>query len=144
MTVVTHNRAPILTDDLGLFLSSWGDVLPSAWVILPNHFHAIVPVANEPISTIMHRMKITYARQVRESERSGRVWQHRFWDHIIRDDADYRRHVDYVHYNPVKHGLVRDPFLWRFSSLATWAARGIYARDWGTRERPRFDGEYGE
>lgn len=49
--------------------------------------------------------------------RTGRIWQNRFWDHIIRDEDDLRRHVDYIHFNPVKHGIEKSPFEWKHSSV---------------------------
>ncbi|MCH8992100.1 MAG: transposase [Acidobacteria bacterium] len=58
------------------------------------------------------------------------VWQRRFWDHVIRDDDDYGRHMDYIHYNPVKHGLVRCPHAWPHSSFAKCVRQGAYAADW--------------
>jgi len=64
----------------------------------------------------------------------GRAWQHRYYDHIIRDEADFARHLDYLHYNPVKHGLVSHAGDWSWSSLAAWQARGIYPSDWGQTE----------
>jgi putative transposase len=75
---------------------------------------------------------------------TGRIWQHRFWDHIIRDAEDYRRHLDYIHYNPVKHGLVKSPYEHRLSSLHQWARRGYYDRSWGLADVPDFDEAYGE
>ena len=51
---------------------------------------------------------------------SGRVWHNRFWDHIIRDEKDLQRHVDYIHFNPVKHGLVKSPFEWEYSSVSRY------------------------
>jgi putative transposase len=57
------------------------------------------------------------------------VWQRRFWEHRIRDDADLERHAAYIHWNPVKHGLVGNPEDWPYSSLHAWIRRGWYAGD---------------
>jgi putative transposase len=62
------------------------------------------------------------------------VWQRRFWEHVIRDEEDWRRHVDYIHYNPVKHGLVNRPTAWRWSSFAKAVAKGWYEESWGEGE----------
>ena len=63
-----------------------------------------------------------------------RLWQRRYHDHVIRDADDFARHLDYLHFNPVKHGLAEDPGAWRWSSLAAWRARGEYPQGWGQRE----------
>ena len=63
-----------------------------------------------------------------------RLWQRRYHDHVIRDADDFARHLDYLHFNPVKHGLAEDPGTWRWSSLAAWRARGEYPQGWGQRE----------
>jgi putative transposase len=75
---------------------------------------------------------------------NGRLWQHRFWDHVIRNENDYVRHVDYIHYNPVKHGLTPSPFEYELSSINRWAARGYYDRTWGTSQTVVCDGDFGE
>ncbi len=74
----------------------------------------------------------------------GRVWQHRFWDHIIRDDDDLNNHTDYIHYNPVKHGFVTSPFDWPHSSIHRFLEMGNYTLDWGRREDVLFVGDFGE
>jgi putative transposase len=58
------------------------------------------------------------------------IWQRRFWEHTIRDDADFRVHVDYIHDNPVRHGLVGHPGDWPYSSFRAAVARGRYPPDW--------------
>jgi putative transposase len=59
------------------------------------------------------------------------VWQHRYWEHQIRDEADFARHVDYIHYNPVRHGLARAVLDWPYSSFGRYVEAGVYASDWG-------------
>ena len=67
------------------------------------------------------------------------LWQKRFWEHAIRDETDFERHFDYVHYNPVKHGHVRCPREWPWSSFRRWASAGVYPGDWACGERRNFD-----
>lgn len=55
-----------------------------------------------------------------------KLWQKRFWDHVIRDDRDFENHLHYIHYNPVKHGYVKDPRDWKDSSYIEWEKRGLY------------------
>jgi len=65
---------------------------------------------------------------VRRRERG--IWQRRFWEHTVRDGADYAAHMDYIHFNPVKHGWVREPGEWAYSSFRTCVARGLYPEGW--------------
>ncbi len=74
----------------------------------------------------------------------GKIWQRRFWDHVIRDQNDLNKHIDYIHYNPVKHGLIKSPFEWEYSSIHNFCAEGYYSLDWGVKDKPDMDGEYGE
>lgn len=63
--------------------------------------------------------------------RERAVWQKRFWEHQIRDEEDFNKHLDYIHYNPVKHGLVSRVRDWPFSSFHRYVDRGLYPLDWG-------------
>ena len=102
-----------------------------AWVILPDHFHVIIDPKHEDMSRCVHLFKVTFSRKFRDLSGPRRVWQNRFWDHILRDEADLQRHVDYIHYNPVKHGLVRYLQDYSHSSFAKFQADGYYPADWG-------------
>jgi len=64
------------------------------------------------------------------AERRRGVWQRRFWEHTIRDEEDLEAHFDYIHYNPVKHGLVQRPHEWPWSSFHRWVRAGQYPIDW--------------
>jgi putative transposase len=68
----------------------------------------------------------------------GPIWQPRFWEHVIRDEDDRQRHLDYIHFNPVKHGLTNDPAAWPASSFKRYQARGFYSSGWGTIEPPNI------
>jgi len=67
----------------------------------------------------------------RRKHREGDVWQRRFWEHTIADETDFARHFDYLHYNPVKPGLVKCPHQWGYSSFHRYVQRGVYDDDWG-------------
>jgi putative transposase len=69
------------------------------------------------------------------------LWQRRFWEHAIRDDDDLARHIDYVHWNPAKHGLVSRVADWPYSTFHRCVERGLYAPDWGD---VTIEGEFGE
>jgi putative transposase len=99
-----------------------------AWVVLPEHMHCIwtLPPGDDDYSGRWREVKKFFSRRVPEE----RVWQPRFWEHTVRDERDYAVHVDYVHFNPVKHGLVERVADWRFSSFHRAVRRGEYPADW--------------
>jgi putative transposase len=112
-----------------------------AWVVLPDHLHAVwtLPVGDDDFSTWWRLIKTFFARGLPSTERLSRVrreagergiWQRRFWEHAIRNDADYAAHVDYVHFNPVKHGLAVAPGAWPYSTFRRCVERGLYPEDW--------------
>ena len=151
VTCVTHKRKPILKEHSDLILKTLHnlqtkfDIDLQAWVILPDHFHLIIDVKKHDISKLIQRLKSSFRAlyHKRLGLKMGRVWQHRYWDHIIRDEIDWKHHVDYIHYNPVKHGLVQSAFRWQSSSIHRFHEDEIYVDDWG--EKPvSFDGDYGE
>ena len=114
-----------------------------AAVVLPEHLHHIwtLPPGDDDFSTRWRLIKADFSRSLPESEvcsvsrlRKGErgIWQRRFYDHILRDDRDYELHVDYIHYNPVKHGYVKRPADWPYSSIHTYIEKDILSPDWGT------------
>jgi putative transposase len=143
ITVVTYNREPVLTRDSELFWHSWGQQKLMAWAVLPEHFHAMLKPTNRTISQVIHRFKITYSRGLRDQYRSGRVWQNRFWDHVIRSQEDFNHHLDYIHYNPVKHGLAIKAADYKLSSFSTFLEQGYYVADWDAKPL-EFCGDFGE
>ncbi|MEN9870987.1 MAG: hypothetical protein RLZZ171_1975 [Cyanobacteriota bacterium] len=66
----------------------------------------------------------------RLKHRESDVWQQRFWEHLIKDERDLQQHLDYIHYNPVKHGLVSCPHLWEYFSFSQWVRNDRYTQDW--------------
>jgi putative transposase len=144
ITIVTHNRQNILCDDINLFWRSWHGRDLDAWVIMPDHIHLLVNSGNEGISHVLHSFKLRYAIGYRKKYGKSAVWQNRFWDHIIRDQTDLNNHLNYIHYNPVKHGLVKEPFLYSHSSLNKYLSAGMYERNWGVIDELEFEGDFGE
>lgn len=100
-----------------------------AIVVLPDHLHAIwqLPENDSDYSSRWREIKKYTSRQLDRS-----VWQRSFWEHTIRDDKDWRRHMDYIHFNPVRHGYVSQPNMWRHSSFHKWSKHGFYDNDWGS------------
>ena len=109
--------------------------------VLPDHIHALwaLPADDENFSARWNSIKGGFSRgldaQIRSASKVGKrekgVWQRRYWEHAIRDEADFQRHVDYIHYNPVKHGYVTRVADWPHSSFHRYVERGILAPDWG-------------
>ena len=98
----------------------------------------------------MHSLKPNFTKAYKRSHGitdSLRMWQPRFWDHVIRDETDLERHLDYIHYNPVKHGWVKKPEDWPQSSFLDWKERGACPDRWGwdvPETLERWNAEVGE
>ncbi len=114
-----------------------------AIVVLPDHLHCLwrLPSGDDDFPTRWRLIKSRFSRALSNTEWRSRsrfdksergIWQRRYWEHSIRDDEDYRRHVEYIHYNPVKHGYVAEPRLWPYSSFRRWVAEGYYPDNWGS------------
>ena len=112
-----------------------------AMVVLPDHIHAVwtLPEDDADFSLRWRLIKIAFAqaipkREPRSPVRVARgergIWQRRYWEHTIRDDQDFAAHMDYTHFNPVKHGLVQHPADWPHSSFRQCVARGLYPAGW--------------
>jgi putative transposase len=125
----------------------------AAIVVLPDHLHAIwrLPPDDPDFSTRWRLIKTRFAKSLPKQERRSEVrkarnerdiWQRRFWEHLLRDDADYARHVEYCYFNPVKHGLVRRVQDWPHSSFHRDVRLGIFPLDWAGEAKPT--GQFGE
>jgi len=78
-----------------------------------------------------------------QKRREGTIWQRRFWEHLIRDDRDFRHHIDYIHYNPVKHGYVSKVVDWPYSTFHRFVRNGVYPTDWTSADENTAS-NYGE
>ncbi len=112
-----------------------------AQAVMPEHLHAIwrLPLGDADFPMRWSLIKSGFSRYVAKTEnvaasraakRERGIWQRRYWEHQIRDDADLERHVDYIHYNPVKHGWVTRAADWPHSTLHEYIRRGLVSRDW--------------
>lgn len=112
-----------------------------AFVVLPDHLHAIwtLPPGDFDFPIRWRLIKARFARALPEQEdrdairikRGERgIWQRRFWEHLIRDENDYARHVEYCYFNPLKHGLVTRVSDWPHSSFHRDATAGLVPHDW--------------
>nr|VFJ51665.1 MAG: putative transposase [Candidatus Kentron sp. FW] len=124
-----------------------------AWVVLPDHLHAIWRMPDNDTDYPMRwgLIKAGFSRRIPRGERVGAsrkgkgergIWQRRYWEHTIRDDTDLERHMDYVHYNPVKHGHARQAADWEFSTFHRYVRLGWLPKDWGHDDD--FKGNFGE
>ena len=125
-----------------------------AMVILPDHLHCVMtlPAGDADYPMRWTLIKAGFSRRIPKTERrnSSRVdkgergiWQRRYWEHMIRDEHDYARHVDYIHFNPVKHGYAQRAADWPYSSIHRYIAAGVLTRDWGAGEGEE-NGRFGE
>jgi putative transposase len=118
-----------------------------AWVLLPDHIHCIwdLPKGDTDYSMRWGWIKKEFTKRIKPSvgaahptfsrvrHREGGVWQRRFWEHRIRDEEDFTIHCDYIHFNPVKHGLVSAPRNWPYSTFYRYVKSGVYPTSWGDR-----------
>ena len=138
ITQVVHNRAPIFHHLIYLNLlrktmrvaKKRHPFKMIAYVFLPDHFHLLIqPSGASNFSQIMHSCKRNFTLNYKRHKGingSLKFWQKRFFDHIIRDEQDFKNHVEYIHHNPIKHGYVQHPEEWPHSSYHEWQKRGFY------------------
>ncbi len=154
-TVVTFRRQPFLCDEdvrtaLRKAIRSVRDRHPftiDGWVLLPDHLHTLwtLPAGDSNFSLRWNLIKRMVTREcahrLEQSElmssskhkhRESTLWQRRFWEHQIRNDRDYQTHMDYLHFNPVKHGYVKRVVDWSYSSFHRHVKQGVYSDDWGS------------
>jgi putative transposase len=153
LTLVTERRAPIFAEESSRAIlhgaleqcRKYHDFVIDAIVLLPDHLHLIMtlPERDADFSIRVNNLKANFTRRYleaggaeqepsssRRQHRSRGVWQRRFWEHTIRDPTDLRHHLDYVHFNPVKHGYVRCPHDWPHSSFRRFVAENCYDLNW--------------
>jgi len=151
-TLVAWRRRPILGDDV--VRDALRDAIRTvrarrpftidAWIQLPDHLHCIWTLPQDDTdfsrrwSEIKHHVSYTCRGRYDGPglspsmlrRRLAPIWQPRFWEHQIRDERDFSRHADYIHINPVRHGLVGHASQWPYSSFGRFVRSGIYPRDW--------------
>ena len=154
-TVVTYKRRSFLTDDLTrpILKEAFQKIKADrpfdmpAFCLMPNHLHCIWKMGGDDCdysirwALIKRFFSISYVTaggetigqsKSRRKKRELRIWQRQFWEHRIRDEVDYWNHVHYIHYNPVKHGLVERIADWPYSTYHRFCQQGIYDDfDWG-------------
>ncbi|HEY5802008.1 MAG TPA: transposase [Burkholderiaceae bacterium] len=110
-----------------------------AWVVLPEHMHCIwtLPVGDTDYSSRWKEIKSGFSKRLPGLMLTARgerhIWQRRYWEHTIRNERDYASHMDYVHINPVKHGLVKATSQWPFSTFKKCVGAGVYPINWACK-----------
>ena len=157
---LADRRSTVLHERIDLLRAVYGKVHAAhpfetiAICVLPDHLQAVwrLPENDADFSLRWRLIKQGFSRELPAApgrsesklrKREKGIWQRRFWEHQIRDDADLERHVDYIHFNPVKHGLVSATHEWPHSSFHRYVEKEILAADWGGNAVDDV-GEYGE
>ena len=148
ITTVTNKRLAIFKNNENIkiifnTLKTVKDMKPFdliAYCLLYDHLHLLIGIDEKfkyNITQIMHSLKRNFTlnyKNIHKINHEINLWQKRFWDHIIRNENDMKRHVDYIHYNPVKHGITIKPEEYKYSSFNLWVEKGFYEIGWGHSE----------
>jgi len=144
---LAERKRSLLTDNIELLRAAFREVRQrhpftiDAIVVLPDHIHTVwtMPENEANFSTRWRLIKSMFSRSLAHGERISPsrlakgergIWQRRYWEHTIRDETDFERHIDYIHINPVKHGLVDRVCDWEPSSFHHYVRLRIYPVDW--------------
>ena len=158
--VLANRRSTLLTTHIDVLRESWRAVRHRwpfetvAVVVLPEHLHAVwrLPDGDDDYPGRWRAIKARFTRHLgrrgvsipRTKNGEYRLWQRRYWEHTIRDDVDLQQHVDYIHYNPVKHALARRVADWPYSSFHRYVRLGRLTADWGGEPVDGDSRNYGE
>jgi len=138
-TIVTNQRRAFLTnaDNIKILREAFKQVKEKypftieAIVVMPDHLHCILTLPTDD-SNFATRWRLIKTWFTKHSDTDLHpVWQKRYWEHLLRDEDDFKRHIDYIHYNPVKHDYVNAVVDWQYSSFHKFVRQGIYPHDWG-------------
>lgn len=151
-TVNLHDRrSKLLTDNIVKLRRAFQETIQhhpfciDAIVVLPDHLHMIMSLPKDDgnYSLRWNCIKGIFSKQIpsneyvsnaRKNKRERGIWQKRFWEHLIRNEVDFEHHVNYIHYNPVKHGYVLNPSDWQYSSIHRFIQKGLLTKDWGCND----------
>jgi len=151
-TVVTANRKTIFAEDKNVqflkaafrYVQSRKPFKMDAICVLPDHLHCIWTMQGDYNYSIRWQMiKTHFSRRYRHQNPESKhikIWQPRYWEHMIRDQDDFHRHIDYIHNNPVKHDWVKSARDWPYSSFTKYLTKGGYDAGWGDCEPVSING----
>ena len=139
ITLVTNNRSEILINSIEIIKQALFNVQQIykfeliAYSVLPDHIHCIIKPENiSEYPKIIKSFKYSFTKNVglvKPTYKGSKIWQNRYWEHTIRDEDDLYRHIDYIHYNPMKHYNIA-PKDWEFSSFHKYVKNNIYEKNW--------------
>lgn len=132
-TVVTHKRKPVFNTESAI------DLLRDAFHTIHIHCLWRLPENDNDFSGRWREIKKFVTQRianVRNARNEGGIWQRRFWEHQIRNEKDWQNHMDYIHFNPVRHGYVTAAKNWQWSSFYKWVRKGAYTENWGSNVMP--------
>ena len=158
---LADRKSRLLVDEIDKLRDSINKVKKShpfvldAMVVLPDHLHLLMtlPYGDSDFPTRIRLIKSHFSRQIpktenikisRISKQERGIWQRRYWEHLIRDEIDFERHVDYIHYNPVKHGYVEQAARWEYSTIHKYIEKGLLSPDWGSNQEQTLESLFGE
>ena len=150
LTIVTANRRNILVKNISILKTALKKSIENynykiyAICILPDHIHMIIkPYQIKDYPMIIKQFKTYFSKRINtetlenynlsssnKSKKERDIWQRRYWEHTIKDINDLNKHTDYIHYNPLKHNLVKLPKDWEYSSFKKFVKLGFYDNNW--------------
>ena len=150
ITVVTSKRRAILIDNIDLLRNSFKHVKKKiefnidAIVVLPDHIHMIIqPKDTNTYPEIIKQIKVDFSRNIdttkikdyeetesRKKKKEKDIWQRRYWEHTITNEKELNNCIDYIHFNPVKHGYVKQAKEWKYSTFLKYVRNGLYEENW--------------
>lgn len=141
LTIVTNNRVPILIDNFKFLKQAYYNVCKYykftliAYVVQPDHIHCIVKPDNiNEYPKIVKSFKYSFTKLINVglvNPTYGKIWQNRYWEHTIKNEDDLIKHLDYIHYNPVKHSYADKVKDWKYSSFSEFVKSNLYDENWG-------------
>jgi len=163
-TVITYRKRKIFRDpeNIELLRNAFRRVLKlypfkiDAFILMPDHLHCIwtLPQGDSDYPTRWRLIKTLFTKNCKDryklppstsraKKKEQAIWHRRYWEHLIRDQEDFRKHVEYIHYDPVKHGWARIPLEWKYSSFHRYVRNGLYDESWGAGMEIHFDEDIG-
>ena len=150
ITIVTAKRRKILVENINILRDAFKKTIISfkyeiyAVCVLPEHMHFLIkPYKINDYPKIIQQLKRNFSQNIDKNSidnyvltesnakrKECDIWQHRYYEHTIRSENDLSRHIDYIHYNPVKHNLVSAPKDWKYSSFKKFVKQGLYEENW--------------
>ena len=158
ITIVTSKRRKILINNIDILKRALKQTISHfnyeiyAICVLPDHLHMLIkPYETKDYPKIIQQIKRYFSNNIDKEQienytltnsninrKECDIWQKRYWEHTIRDESDLNKHLDYIHYNPVKHGYVNKAKDWKYSSFKKFVDMNLYKIEWCNFENKNF------